>query len=320
LSESSLTAGLFRAGALASPRAVCFVTISTLSSSVLAAALFAAVALGVPAAAGAPGAAPAVTAPLPRAGDVSLTRFVLVGQGSRPAPPKVTLAAKPPAGVGVFTWVGRDGSNRTRFDLLVAVVNAHATGKAPVGLSLAGGRYRATRTATVAGAIAPGRSLICNDIYDQRLSPQALVRGTVEDPAVSVFGSVCSLAADGPAPFDFVKSFGGFYCVTQFVNDPSYLDGVRWATSCTKPFSSASLDVGPGYELRGSRLAETHCQQAGQTLTCSSAAEVTTIDLILLLDPIPGDSPNGTATIRRADGEQLAGVQVVQYAGAHQHG
>jgi hypothetical protein len=292
---------------------------STISSSALAAALFAAVALGVPAAAGAPGAAPAVTAPLPRAGDVSLTRFVLVGQGSKPAPPKVTLAAKPPAGVGVFTWVGRDASNRARFDLLVAVVNAQATGKS-VALRLGGGRYRATRTATADNAIAPGRSLICNDIYDERLAAQALVRGPVKDPAVSVFGSVCSLAADGPAPFDFVKSFGGFYCVTQFVNDPSYLDGVRWATSCTKPFSSASLDVGPGYALRGSRLAETHCQPAGQTLTCSSASEVTTMDLLLLLDPIPGDSPNGTATIRRAGGEQLSGVQVVQYPGAHQHG
>jgi hypothetical protein len=289
---------------------------STISST---AAVLAAVALAVPAAAASPRAAPAVTVPLPRPADVSLTRFVLVGSGKQVVPPRVSLAARPPAGVGVFTWVGRDAGDRSRFDLLVAVVNAQAAGK-PVGLAFAGGRYRALRTASVANAVEPGRSLICSDIYDERLTPQALVRGPVKDPAVSVFGSVCSLAADGPAPFEFVRSFGGFFCTTQFVNDPSYLDGVRWGTSCTKPFATATLDVGPGYSLKGSRLAEARCQPSGQTLTCSSGSEVTTMDLLLLLDPVPGDSPSGTATIRRADGEQLAGVQVVQYPGAHQHG
>jgi hypothetical protein len=286
--------------------------------SPLLAAATAVLVLAVPSALGAPR-APAATVPLPRAGDVSLVRFVVTGLGTKVAP-RVSLAAKPAAGVGVFTWVGRDASNRRRFDLLVAVVNGQAASKGAVALAFAGGRYRSVRAATAANAVEPGRSLICNDIYDQRLSAQALVRGPVRDPAVSVFGAVCSLAADGPAPFDFVKSFGGFYCATQFVNDPSYLDGIRWGTSCTKPFTSVTLDVGAGYSLKGSRLAEARCQPSGQTLTCSSGGDVTTMDLLLLLDPIPGDSPTGTATIRRADGEQLAGVQVVQYPGAHQHG
>lgn len=294
------------------------------SALVLAAAgLAAAVPLGASSASTSAG--PAVSAALPRPGDVSVYRFLVtaIGPNARRAGlPKVRLARSPGKSVGVFVWQGRSGGDPRASDLLVAVVNPYTgAGSGAVALALSGrAGWKAKAAASARNTIEPGRNLICDHVYDARIPPAVLARGTVAGSPLSVFAAACALAADGPAPFDFVRSFGGFYCSTAWVNDPTQLDGPRWQTSCTKPFQTARMTVGADYRLKGTQLATAKCTAAGQVLACGGGAEVQSMDMLVILDPVPGDSPSGTADIARSDGEQLQGVNVVQYPGLHQHG
>jgi hypothetical protein len=263
-----------------------------------------------------------VAVPLPRKGDVSLFRYRLVAASADAGSPTAALL-RPPRGVGVFTWVGHDPADSTKLDLLVGLVNPYAVGaRGSVGISLSGrgAPYEVVRAESAQNAILPRPSLICSRVQDTRDKPLALARGGVPGDPLTVFASICALAADGPAPLAFVRSFGGFYCSTAWVNTTT-LAGPGWQTSCTKPFASAQIRIGPEYALGGVDRASAPCTTAGQVLSCRPAAgELTKLDTIVLMKPVPGASPTGLASIRRSDGERLDNVVVVQYPGEHQHG